>query len=96
MMHEGERSQAFEFQWDNWRVEDVIGSGSFSTVYTVVKEELGTTYEAALKHISIPKSEAEYREAFNVSFSSEEQAWSHYKDGAQQLKKEIDLMFMLQ
>ncbi len=96
MMHEGERSQNFEFQWDNWRVKDVIGSGSFSTVYTVVKEEFGTTYEAALKHISIPKSEAEYREAFNVSFSSEEQAWSHYKDGAQQLQKEIDLMFLLQ
>jgi len=96
MMHEGERSQDFEFQWDNWRVKDVIGRGSFSTVYTVVKEEFGTTYEAALKHISIPKSEAEYREAFNVSFSSEEQAWNYYRDGAQRLKKEIDLMFMLQ
>ena len=96
MMHEGERSQGFEFQWDNWRVKDVIGSGSFSTVYTVVKEELGTTYEAALKHISIPKSEAEYRDAFNVSFASEEQAWSYYTDGAQRLKKEIDLMVLLQ
>ena len=96
MMHEGERSQNFEFQWDNWRVKDVIGSGSFSTVYTVVKEEFGTTYEAALKHISIPKSEAEYREAFNVSFTSEEQAWSYYTDGAQRLQKEIDLMFLLQ
>ena len=95
-MHEGERSQDFGFQWDNWRVKDVIGRGSFSTVYTVVKEEFGATYEAALKHISIPKSEEEYRESFNVSFTSEEQARVYYRSGVQRLQTEIDLMFRLQ
>lgn len=40
--------------WGVWEVDGLLGEGSFAKVYRVRRTELGKTYLAAVKHISIP------------------------------------------
>lgn len=48
--------------WREWTVEDVLGEGAFGEVFKVVRHEMGHTYYAALKVISIPSNKGEYAE----------------------------------
>lgn len=40
--------------WGEWYIKELLGKGSFGAVYKAEKEEYGTTYTCAIKHIQIP------------------------------------------
>ena len=50
----------FEPLWESWYIQKPIGSGSFGTVYMAQETDLvGYTDKCAVKHLSIPRDEAE-------------------------------------
>lgn len=51
--------------WGVWKIDQLIGEGSFGKVYKIIREELGHTYEAALKVIEIPQSQSEVESVKN-------------------------------
>ncbi len=42
-----------------WKIKNKLGEGNFGAVYEIEREDFGTTYRAALKTITIPKTQAE-------------------------------------
>lgn len=44
-----------------WRINRLIGEGSFGKVFEIEREDFGVTYKAALKAITIPANESELR-----------------------------------
>lgn len=42
-----------------WSIKKKLGEGNFGAVFEIEREDFGTTYRAALKTITIPKSQAE-------------------------------------
>lgn len=42
-----------------WTIKNKLGEGNFGAVYEIEREDFGTRYRAALKTITIPKSQAE-------------------------------------
>lgn len=49
----------YEPIFGSWTIKREIGEGNFGAVYEIVREDFGTTYTAALKTITVPKSKAE-------------------------------------
>jgi|GEM_PF-2267092 len=45
--------------WPQWKIDSMIGEGSFGKVYKAVREEHGLTTYSAIKVISIPQNDAE-------------------------------------
>ena len=57
--------QELESIWSGWKLDRMLGEGSFGKVYRIERENFGHIYEAALKVITIPQSQAEVRSAIN-------------------------------
>ena len=51
----------FEPLYGSWYIDELIGEGSFGKVYSAHRDTTGEREVAAIKHISIPESEAAYR-----------------------------------
>ena len=81
----------YEPLWGTWHVDSLLGEGSYGKVYKVRKEEFGKTYEAAVKIISIPQSEAELRQAKNDGLDSVS-ATSYFHAFVTDIVQEIALM----
>lgn len=47
----------YEPIFGSWKIERLIGKGSFGKVFEISREEYGTTYKAALKIITVPQDE---------------------------------------
>jgi len=56
----------------NWTIRKRIGAGSFGEVFEIRREDFGETYCAALKVITIPQGQDEFREALEDGMSSKE------------------------
>ncbi len=79
--------------WGNWVPDAVLGEGSFGRVYRVHRAD-APQYVSAVKHIRIPKTEAERAEAAQLGM--DEASMAGYFDGmASRILKEIDLMYAL-
>jgi serine/threonine protein kinase/Leucine-rich repeat (LRR) protein len=90
---QGDPVMQFVPLWGNWIPDAVLGEGSFGRVYRVHRAD-ATQYVSAVKHIRIPKSEAERAEA--VQLGMDEASVADYFDGmASRIIKEIDLMHAL-
>ena len=81
----------YEPLWGSWYVDDKLGEGSFGKVYKVHKEEFGKIYEAAVKIISIPQSEADIIQAKSEGLN-DESARSYFQAFVTDIIQEIDLM----
>ena len=80
--------------WGNWEITKFIGEGSFGQVYQIEKEEFDYTYKAALKTISIPKSQDEVVAVLN-EFGDERSVTDYYQEIVGDIVKEIVLMSKL-
>ena len=80
--------------WGNWEITKFIGEGSFGQVYQIEKEEFDYTYKAALKTISIPKSQDEVVAVLN-EFGDERSVTDYYNEIVGDIVKEIVLMSKL-
>ncbi len=81
----------YEPLWGSWYVDEKLGEGSFGKVYKVHKEEFGKIYEAAVKIISIPQSEADIIQAKSEGLN-DESARSYFQAFVTDIIQEIDLM----
>ncbi len=84
---------SFEPIWPNWVIDEVIGRGSFGTVWKAhrVERYAAITQNAAVKHISLP-NETAAQEMAGVSLST---ARKYYRGQLDQLVKEIEAMINL-
>lgn len=75
----------------NWKVKELIGAGSFGSVYKIEREEYGHTYTAAMKLISIPATAEELEEIRSTS-TDEDSVRSYFNNVVRELVNEITLM----
>ena len=84
----------YEPLWGEWKIDKLIGEGSFGKVYKVKRTEFGEDYFAAVKIISIPQSETEIKHAFSEGMD-EQSVKIYFKNFVSSLLKEIRLMSSL-
>lgn len=77
--------------WNGWKIESLIGEGSFGKVYKIVREELGYTYDSALKVIHIPQSSSEITTIKNQGMD-DESVTLYFKSMVEELVSEFALM----
>ena len=77
--------------WPEWRIVREIGAGSFGKVYEIRREDIGGTYEAALKVIRIPKDRSEVDEIITEGMD-EGSATRYFQSIMEELVKEFALM----
>ena len=83
--------------WGVWEVEAVLGEGSFGTVYKAVRKEFDRKYECAIKHISLPKSDAELKQLLDEHLSDDKSMISdYYRQIVGDIVNEIDIIRVLQ
>ena len=46
-------------EWPEWKIEEVLGRGSFGTVYRASRNVYENSFESAIKVITIPQQEQE-------------------------------------
>ena len=56
----------------DWKIIRKIGSGSYGTVYEIERELFGKTEKAALKIISIPKSDSEVEDLVSNGYDRDD------------------------
>lgn len=83
--------QTNDIIFHNWKVKNVIGVGSFGTVYEIEREEFGHIYRAAAKVISIP-DESERGHNVLRQGMTEENIIEYYRSLVEDIIKECDLM----
>jgi|GEM_PF-6374500 len=82
--------------WGVWEVESILGEGSFGKVYKAVREDFSGKYECAIKHISLPRNEAEVKQYLDEQLSNDiSSAGDYYKQIAEDISKEIQIMHSL-
>ena len=84
-----------EVRYKGWNVVKKIGTGSFGSVYEIEREDFGYLYKAALKVISIPKSEQDLEAIKNNIGKSEKSLEVYYESVASDIVKEFELMYKL-
>ncbi len=75
----------------NWKVNRVIGSGSFGTVYEIEREEFGRTYKAAAKVITIPDDSNDHFWIATEGMTAENTVY-YYKSLVEDIIRECDVM----
>jgi beta-lactam-binding protein with PASTA domain/serine/threonine protein kinase len=80
--------------WNGWKVESLIGEGSFGKVYKIVREEFGYKYVSALKVITIPQTLSEVETIRNDGMT-EENVTMYFQGMVQEIVQEFTLMSKL-
>lgn len=77
--------------WNGWKIESLIGSGSYGKVYRIVREEFGNTYESALKVIVIPEHPSDL-DPLRLSGMDDESITDYYKSVVKAIISEFTIM----
>ena len=77
-----------------YRINSVLGSGSYGKVYLAYKEDLGKTYLSAIKHIVIPDSE-QYEDALLQYNNDKNAVEQHFAKMVEEITSEFNLMLSL-
>lgn len=77
-----------------WYIAEKIGEGSFGQVYIIERRELGVTYRAALKAITIPQNQSE-KESMVMDGMSKEDITRYYRGIVRDIANEFTLMAKL-
>ena len=77
-----------------WKIEELIGQGSFGKVYRISKEDFGHIYEAALKIIEIPQNMSEIENIRNEGMD-DKSINSYFYGIVEDIVKEFELMSRL-
>ena len=80
--------KVIENVWPEWKVEEIIGKGSYGAVYRCV--DMGGN-RSAVKVISVPQSHSEIKPTTSEKMTSE-QMKEYYKDIADDMIKEIEIL----
>jgi len=77
--------------WSEWQIEDEIGAGSYGKVYRIRRQDIGGTFYAALKVISIPRTAEEVQSLRNAKMN-DKQIVDYYYRFAQKMAREFAVM----
>ncbi|MDR1798113.1 MAG: serine/threonine protein kinase [Clostridiales Family XIII bacterium] len=77
--------------WPDWEVEDLIGEGSFGSVYRARREVGGIISHAAIKAIRIPQNEGEVNRLRSEGFDTAA-VREYYREMVENYKREIKVM----
>lgn len=64
--------------WSEWKIECAIGAGAYGTVYKIKRQDMGGTYYAALKVISVAGAKDEIEQMYNRNMSDEQISQYYY------------------
>ena len=78
-----------------YRVDEVVGSGSFGTVYKVSKTNASGTYVRALKHIKLPATKQQYNSVLNSMGGDYSKADDYFAAALKEIVDEIRILSML-
>jgi len=88
---------SFEPLWGQWRVDSLIGEGSFGRVYKVFREDFGRTYYSAVKHISIPQNQSQADMALEEGYGTDHDTlMDYFRDVVHGIVSEVEVMNKLQ
>ena len=71
-MSEVNRYSRYEPLFGSWYIKDKIGQGAIGQVYEIERTELGTTYKAALKAITIPEGPDDIKRVLSSGVARED------------------------
>ena len=71
-MSEFNRYSQYEPLFGSWYIKRKIGRGAIGQVYEIEREDLGTTYRAALKAITIPEDEEDIKRVLSTGVTRED------------------------
>ena len=71
-MSEVNRYSRYEPLFGSWYIKDKIGQGAIGQVYEIERTDLGTTYKAALKAITIPEGPDDVKRVLSSGVSRED------------------------
>lgn len=90
-----EENQTFQHNigavWPEWKIEKVLGRGSFGVVYQAVREDANIVSRSAIKVISIPQDTGEL-DSLRSEGLSEDDSRTYYKGIVDDFVSEIQLM----
>ena len=86
--------QELDKLWGGWKVDKLLGEGSFGKVYRIEREEFGHLYEAALKVITIPQNQSEVKSILNDGMD-EKSVTMYFKSIVEDIVEEFVLMSKL-
>ena len=75
----------------NWTLTRMIGEGAFGSVYEAEREDFGKIYKAAIKIITIPKSESEIK-AIRAEGLDEDSVTAYFRSFVEEIVSEFALM----
>lgn len=84
----------YEPIFGNWQLQKLLGEGSYGAVFEIIREEFGVKYDAALKIISIPKSESDVDAVMDDGLD-EAGAKKYFEDIMREMMNEFALMAKL-
>ena len=80
--------------WPQWEIVRELGEGAFGSVYEVQRKDIGGTFKAALKFMSIPKTQKEISDAITEGMD-EATATTYFRSIMEDLVKEFATMEIL-
>lgn len=89
-----EQLHSMEPLWNHWYVEELLGEGSFGSVYRIKREDFGEVQYAALKVIGVPQTEQQVRQCFAEGLG-EEEVWQYFEYMVEEVYQEVTLMEQL-
>ena len=89
-----ETYKQYEPLFGEWRINKLIGKGSFGEVYEIERSNFGTKYKAALKIVTIPADEGEIQELMACGMTIDETK-QYMEESAKHIVNEFELMSRL-
>ena len=90
----GSRIDTGDVVLGNWTLTGLIGEGGYGRVYEARREDFGMTYKAAIKVITIPKSESELRSIRSEGLD-DESLTAYFRSLVEEIVREFALMSKL-
>ena len=77
--------------FEQFTIKRKLGEGSFGTVYEIQREDFGEIYKAALKVITVPKSDAEFQGVLDEGMT-QTQAEEYFYSVVEDIVQEFAIM----
>ena len=78
--------------WTDWQAKEILGKGSYGTVFRAVKEKFGVGKESAIKVVHIPTDDNQIEQVRQSFHLSDKELKEYFYPEVEKLKEEVALM----
>ena len=78
--------------WPDWQAKEILGKGSYGTVFRAVKEKFGVGKESAIKVVHIPTDDNQIEQVRHSFHLSDKELKEYFYPEVEKLKEEVALM----